>query len=706
MENIHVHRTPVALDASFSTFSPDHLRRRRGGTRLVLGKSRSSYSPIMSARFTSSFLSTVSVIVRVLFVGIAAVTCVFATVQVASPFGDHMVLQCESKLPVWGAAAPGETVTVEFAGQKTSTKADANGRWRVDLEPLAASSEPRVFSVGGSSMAHPLRFEDVLVGEVWVCGGQSNMERELGLREGQKPIQNWEQEVANAKHPTIRQLYVTQRTALAPASKADAAWAVCSPETVVKFTAVGYFFARDLQAKIGVPIGIIHSSWGGTPAEAWTSAEGLRAFPEFADALTAVADTAKNPAAAEQAHGVRLSQWFHDFDPGTRDQPWSAVTLDTTKWETLSLPVKWEEAGHPKFDGIVWFRKTFDLPEGAKGDVELRLSAIDDFDTTWINGTPVGSTDGWDTPRVYRVPASALKPKGSVIAVRVLDHSGYGGIWNSKLPFEVASASSSFAPIPLRGPWLCQFAAAMDPSKPAPRSITQGASTPSVLFNGMIAPLVPYAIRGVAFYQGEANADRAEQYKKLFPALIADWRRQWGQGDFPFLFVQIAPYKDMTPEIREAQFITWQTTKNTAMVGTLDCGDIDDIHPAHKQPVGARLALAARALAYKEDVEYSGPVFQSMTTEDEYAVLHFTHLAGGLAANNPSLMGFTLAGPDGIFHAAHGEIHGNTIWVSIPDVVKPMAVRYAWEHAPDGNLVNDAGLPAPPFRTDAEQIVK
>jgi sialate O-acetylesterase len=438
-----------------------------------------------------------------------------------------MVLQSEMKLPVWGTAEPGETVTVEFAGQKKQATATSGGRWRLDLEPVTASATPATFSISGTSTAHSIRFQDVLVGEVWLCSGEANMERTLGLRAGQKPITNWKQEVAGATHPTLRQLTVKPRAAASPQPAADATWTVCSPDTVATFTAVGYFFARDLQQKIRVPIGIINASCGETPAEAWTSAKGLSAFPEFHETLAAQA--------AISGHSVTLA-----------------------------------------------------------------------------------------------------------------------------------------------------------PDKSAPAS----------LYNGMIAPLLPYAIRGVAFYQGESNAERPEQYRQLFPALIADWRQHWNQGDFPFLFVQVAPNLQSNPKLREAQLLTWQRTKNTAMIVTLDCGDVEDIHPPRKQPVGARLALAARALAYHEPVEYSGPVYESMTVDEDQAVLHFSHLAGGLAANNFSLMGFTMAGPDGIFHAAHGEIEGDTVVVSIPDVQKPDAVRYAWEKAPDGNLVNDTGLPASPFRTD------
>lgn len=629
----------------------------------------------------------------------------FADVHLASPFGDHMVLQREMKLPVWGTADAGEAVTVEFGGQKKHATAGNDGRWRIELEPLAASSEPRVFAVTGSSMAHPIRLDDVLVGEVWLCGGQSNMERQLGPRSGQKLLDHWEQEVAEAKHPTIRQLYVTHQLGLAQQATVAATWTVCSPETVANFTAVGYFFARDLQAKYNVPIGIIHSSWGGTPAEAWMSAEALKPFPELRETADLVAAYARDPAAAQRAYNERLTQWYQDHDPGSREKPWSAPEFDSTGWEEMKLPAKWEEAGHAGFDGLVWFRKTFDLPaEWKGGDVEVRLSAIDDFDQTWVNGTLVGSTNDWQAPRAYRVPGSVLKATGNVIAVRVLDKSDHGGIWNPKLPLEVASLDNRFAPLPLSGPWQCKFGVKLSRDIRLPVNIVGSASAPTVLFNGMIAPLVPYAIRGVAFYQGEANAGRATQYQTLFPALIADWRAQWHQGDFPFLFVQIAPHKGMPPEIRDAQYIAWLNTKNTAMVVTIDCGDPEDIHPTRKQPVSARLALAARALAYHEDIEYSGPVLESMSANNGTLVLHFSHVADGLFEKDHALMGFELAAVDGVFHAAHGEIVGaDTLVVSIPDIEQPAAVRYAWANVPDGNLFNTAGLPASPFRASMKK---
>lgn len=633
-------------------------------------------------------------------------TSAFAAVKVASPFGDHMVLQRGKPIPVWGTADAGERVSVEFGGRTTSTVADTNGNWRVNLSPQPANAEGAdliVSSVTRDSQSSNILFQDVLVGEVWLCGGQSNMERQLGLRSGQKPIVDWEKEVAAADHPLIRQLYVKQQTAFAPQTKVEAKWTVCSPETVSDFTAVGYFFARDLHAKLGVPVGIIHSSWGGTPAEAWTSAEGLREIPDFTGALAMLKDVVVDAAGVRQRYTEKLAQWYRDFDPGSRGPSWSEPSFDTAGWETMTLPVAWESAGHPDFDGLVWFRKTFDLPASWKGgDVELRLSAIDDVDTTWVNGHLVGATSLWNIPRVYRVPASALKATGNVIAVRVLDTGGFGGIYDTKLPFEVAALDGAFKPVSLAGAWQCKFAVALDAIKRPPQDITSSPGTPTVLYNGMIAPIVPYAIRGVTFYQGEANADRSVQYRTLFPALIADWRRQWNEGDFPFLFVQIAPYSGQPPSIREAQLLAWQATKNTAMIVTIDCGDADDIHPAHKQPVGARLALAARALAYGEAIEYSGPVYASSQINDGRAVISFSHLGGGLVAKDGPLSGFTIAGADGVFHPAKAEISGDTVVVSSADVAQPVAVRYGWANVASGNLFNQAGLPASPFRTDVK----
>lgn len=621
-----------------------------------------------------------------------------AAVRLASPFGDHMVLQQGKPVPVWGTATPGEKVTVKFGRQRQSARADGEGRWRLELAPLTASATPAEFAVSGDDRATPLVLKDVLVGEVWICGGQSNMERQLGPRPPQKPILDWEAEVAAADHPTMRQLSVVQTRALSPQATVAAEWTVCSPATGPSFSAVGYFFARALLEARHVPVGIIHCAWGGTPAEAWTSREGLAGFPEFGETFALLAQQAADPAGAARAYAQQLNEWYRVNDPGTG---WSRPDLDTSRWETMNLPVLWEDAGHAGFDGLAWFRRSFDLPAGWSGrDLVLRLSAVDDADTTWVNGVEIGTTNDWSAPRAYRIPASVLKPTGNVIAVRVLDTGGGGGIWNADVPLDLAPVEGG-EPVSLRGAWLCRFARPLDGTSALPVNPDQGPLAPAVLFNGMVAPLAPYAIRGVTFYQGENNAGRAGQYRTLLPALIADWRRHWGEGDFPFLFVQIAPFREQPPEIREAQFIAWQRTTNTALAVTIDCGDADDIHPANKRPVGARLALAARALAYGEKLEYSGPAFATAEFGGGRARLHFTHLGGGLVTPGGTAEGFTLAGSDGVFHPAHAEIEGDTVIVSSREVPTPTSARYGWANVARGNLFNRAGLPASPFRTAA-----
>ncbi|MGA2854507.1 MAG: sialate O-acetylesterase, partial [Verrucomicrobiota bacterium] len=588
--------------------------------------------------------------IAIILYALSFVAATTATAVELNPlFQNNAVLQCGARVPVWGTARAGEKITVAFAGQNVSTVA-ANGVWKIWLKPMKVNTAPQTLTVRGDNTRE---ITNVVVGEVWVASGQSNMERQLGLRPGQKPITDWQREVAAANHPEIRQFYVPQTKSLTPQTTVQGNWTVCSPETVKDFTAVGYFFARDLFAARHIPIGIIHSSWGGTPAEAWTSEAALQKLPDFAEPLAQLKKFAADPALAQRETMAKQEPWYQKVDPGSKPgAAWSAAELATDDWKTMTLPTFWENAGYPDFDGIFWFRRTFELPENWDGgDVLLHLGAVDDNDTTWVNGEPVGATIGWSLPRVYRVPASVLKRGENVIAVRVLDTGGNGGLYGGddamRLLFNAGGTTNSLS---LTGSWQCKQSVSLRTTGWPPGNFSQDSSAPTVLYNGMIAPLLPYAMRGVIWYQGESNVGREQQYQTLFPAMIADWRRAWGEGDFPFLFVQIAPYRDMTPEIREAQLLSWQRTKNTAMAVTIDCGDANDIHPAHKQPMGARLALAARALACGEKLEYSGPVFDSMKIKGANAVLHFTHLGGGLVAKDGELKGFTVAGADKLFH--------------------------------------------------------
>ena len=617
-----------------------------------------------------------------------------AEVKPNSLFGDNAVLQRDMPLPVWGEAGNGEKVTVELAGQRAETIAQ-NGRWRVVLAPSPMGG-PYAMTIRGTNT---VTLNNVMLGDVWVASGQSNMERQLGPRPPQPEIDNWQQEVAAADYPLIREYYVPEVASVAPVADVHSRWTVCSPKTVRDYTAVGYFFARDLQKATRVPIGLLFSAWGGTPAEAWTSTASLKKLPDFAAIAQKMEDMAHVPSAPAKAQ----PDYFAAHDPGSaKGQNWAAPTLDVTNWKEAA-----GAAYYGPFEGIIWTRREIELPpQWAGSQAILHLGKIDENDTTFVNGVQIGATEGWEVSRNYRIPAGVLSAGRTVIAVRIVNTSGAGGMSEdagTKFSLEIsgtAGATAGPGPIPLAGNWRYQTSTAMAQLGDMPSFRSVNANTPSVLFSGMIAPLLPFPIKGVVWYQGEANNGRAAQYQTLFPAMIADWRERWGIGNFPFLFVQIAPFEGMKPEIREAQFLTLEKSPNTAMVVTADIGEARNIHPPHKAPVGARLALAARALAYHEHLEYSGPLYQSMQVEGGHITISFQHVGGGLVARGGPLKGFTIAADDGIFVPAEAAIQGATVVVSSAGVTNPSAVRYGWANVPDVNLFNQEGLPASPFRTN------
>jgi sialate O-acetylesterase len=478
-----------------------------------------------------------------------------AEVKPNSLFCDGAVLQQGVAVPVWGTGGDGEQVTVKFQDQTVSTTVK-DGRWLVRLKPMKAGG-PFTMTITGDNT---VTVNDVLIGEVWLCSGQSNMAFHLSQ------AANGAEAIAAAQDPELRLFTVSYSTADKPKTEVTGTWKASIPETARSFSAVAWFFGRDLRRTLKVPIGLINSSVGGTPAEAWTSRATLEADPEFKQILERHAEQVKN------------------YDPDV-------------------AAAQYQRA------------------------VERHKEAVE------------------------KAKAAGQKPPQT--------------------------------PRP-----------AIDPRKVPVR--------PCCLYNAMVAPLEPYAIAGAIWYQGEANSGRAAQYRRLFPAMIQDWRQAWGQGDFPFLFVQIAPHQAMKPEIREAQLLSWQKVPRTAMAVITDVGDEKDIHPTQKEPVGARLALAARSVAYGEKIEYSGPVYDSVKIEEDRAILSFTHIGSGLMAQGGELKGFTLAGADENFVAAKAVIEGDKVVVTSSEVLKPVAVRYGWANTPDVNLFNKEGLPATPFRTDTK----
>ena len=617
-------------------------------------------------------------------------------------FTDHMVLQRELPAPVWGWAAPGCEIKVSLAGKTATAKADEAGRWQVKLGPFPAGG-PHALRVEGTQT---VILQDVLVGDVWICSGQSNMEMGMG------GVNKSQQEIAAADHPKIRLFTVPKRVSLRPQELVSSQWQVCSPQTVAGFSAVGYFFGRDLNKTLDVPIGLIHTSWGGTVAEAWTSAEALNTMDDFQPAVSQFQQLAAALESGTDKFDEQLAKWWRENDPGSAEGlGWADPARKTADWKTMNLPTAWEQAGLPDFDGVVWFRKEFDLPESAAGqDGTLSLGPVDDIDTTWVNGVRVGGMSTWTDLRVYKVPGRILKAGRNVVAVRVLDTGGAGGICGQadQLRFEPGGNGK---PIPLAGPWQYKASTSLAQTKPVPQRLDNNPNVTTVLYNGMIAPLLPYGVKGAIWYQGESNAGRPLQYRTLLPTMIRDWRSRFGVGEFPFLIVQLAnfmgvqqqPAESGWAELREAQLLTTLKDPRCGLAVAIDIGEANDIHPRNKQDVGARLALAARGIAHGQSIEYSGPVFKSMDVADGKARLRFEHLGGGLVAKGGGpLKGFAIAGADKRFVFAEAKIDGDAVVVSSPEVSQPVAVRYGWANNPVCNFCNQAGLPASPFRTDID----
>jgi sialate O-acetylesterase len=613
-------------------------------------------------------------------------------------FTDHMVLQRGIDAPVWGWTNAGEKVTVVCAGQSVTTNADSSGRWSAKLSPLPAGG-PHELTVSGSQM---VTVSDVLVGDVWICSGQSNMEWPVAAaNEPQK-------EIESANFPKLRLFSVPKRVSAEPQLTVNGQWQLCTPNTIAGFSAVGYFFGRELQRELDVPVGLIHTSWGGTIAEAWTSGEALKTMDDFRPAVTMLEQMAAAQRSGNDDFNQTMAKWWSENDPGSKRSWWQTDT-PTDDWKTMALPGNWEARGLDQFDGIVWFRKEFDLPADAVGkDAVLHLGPIDDRDTTWVNGTQVGAMNDWAAVRNYKLPAGTLKAGRNVIAIRVLDTAGGGGLHgqSEQLSLEIAGADS----IALAGDWKYSVSTPLNKTTPAPEQPGNNPNIVTVLFNGMLAPLVPYGIKGAIWYQGESNAGRAMQYRKLLPTMIADWRKQFGVGDFPFLVVQLANFMQVQTQpveagwadLREAQSLTARNDEHVGLAITIDIGEANDIHPRNKQEVGRRLALSALGIAFKKDIVYSGPEYASVEFKAGKAYVKFNHVGGGLQAQGDKLIGFAIAGEDKNFVWGDTVIDGDTVIVSSSAVPNPTAVRYGWANNPTCNLYNKAGLPASPFRTDEE----
>lgn len=610
-----------------------------------------------------------------------AVTMAAAEVKLASPFSSNMVLQRQTEVTIWGTADPGEQITLRATwGANGKATADDKGQWRVKLKTGPAGG-PHELSVSGSNS---LYLRNILLGEVWVCSGQSNMEWPLNI------VENGPAEVAAANHPNLRLLTVPHRMADQPETSFTGSWVACRPETAKGFSATAYYFGLALQRELGVPVGLIHTSVGGTEAELWTSEPTLRSMPDLAARFDTIRDAYRQAAEAAAERKRRI-----DADPGLGK--WSADELDDRDWTRLAEPGLWAGGPLDKHDGTVWFRARLLLTDAqAKSGGTLKLGQVDDNDEVWINGRAVGKTEGPNSARNYAVKPEALREGFNNVCIRVVDTGGEGGFREPKtIGFYPAEGT-----IPLTN-WRYRIGASLGDIAQVGWAGRPGAS----LYNGMIAPLVPYTIKGAIWYQGESNVGRAEQYRTLFPAMIADWRKAWGI-DLAFYFVQISPFEygqnHASAELREAQLDTYRTVPNTGMAVTADIvPNLRDIHPTLKQPVGERLAKWALVNQYgRKDIVPSGPLYKSAKRDGKTMRVEFD-FGVGLTVKGDSILGLEIAGEDLKFVPAQGKIEGSTLVVWADSVEKPAAVRLGWKDAVLMNLFNGAGLPASPFRTDS-----
>jgi sialate O-acetylesterase len=615
---------------------------------------------------------------------------------VSSLFSDNMVLQRGKPNTIWGWSTPGQPVRVQLAGHIAKTITGSGGRWQVQMQPPAPGG-PYTIMIDGPQHRE---LHEVLVGDVWLCGGQSNMELPLSR------ARNGGELVKSAYHPEVRFYKVAAHASYSPSAVPQGQWKICSPETVTEdggFSAVAYFFALKLQEHIHVPIGLVEDCLGGTPAEAWTSAEALHPLKDFEAQLV---ELERLKASGGPQYGNYIMHWYDEFDVGLKSNTWAAIDLDDSNWKTVHLPGGFQELGVADVPSVCWFRKEMTLPDPLPtGPALLRLGVVERMDTTYINGHWVGASAWVENPRVYLVKQGILAPGKNIVTVRVFKVKPNGGFMSKPDDLRLVLGG---AIIPLAGEWKGAISVNASPPHPMPMGFENWPVIPSVLYQGMLAPLAPFAISGAIWYQGEANADRAYQYRALLPAMIRDWRKLFAQGEFPFYIVSLPafmhhqdqPVASSWAELREAQALAAHKVPNCALAVTIDTGDPDNIHPADKKIVGDRLAFCALATHYRKQIPYQGPTFKSLEHLRGALKLRFENTESGLVAKNGKPEEFSIAGQDHVWHWADARLEGDSIIVSSPEVPDPEAARYAWQSFPAATIYNGAGLPAVPFRTD------
>ncbi|ADB37763.1 sialate O-acetylesterase [Spirosoma linguale] len=623
-----------------------------------------------------------------------------AQIRLPKLISNGMVLQRDAKLKVWGWASPGEKITVRFKDKTYKTSTDAAGKWQVALPPMTAGG-PYSMDIAGSSR---ITLNDILIGDVWFCSGQSNMVHQLNIHDV-----TYANEIKTANFPQIRQFWVPTLTSLQgpQADIPNGQWKSAVGEDVRPFSAVAYFFAKKIHQKYNIPVGIINASVGGTPIEAWTSEEGFAAFPAVKAVIEKNKDTTYINSLNRRPPTNTANRSTPPVDLGTAGATkWFDVAYVPKGWRPINIPGYWEDQGIKDLNGVVWYRREIDVPASMTGKpAKVFLGRIVDADELYINGKQVGRTTYQYPQRRYTIPDDLLKAGKNVFVVRVTNTSGKGGFVPDK-PYCLFAGADT---VDLKGTWQYKVGTAYRPMSGGFGGGINAQNQPTALYNAMVAPEIDYAIKGFCWYQGESNAGKPQEYETLLTALINDWRTKWKQGPLPFLYIQLPGFMEYNYQpsesgwavLREAQ-LNALNVANTGMVVAIDLGEWNDIHPDNKKGVGERLALTALKTAYKETIVSSGPIYQSATVDGNKIVVSFTDTGSGLITNDGEDLGeFAIAGSDKKFVWAKATIENGKVVVWSDEVPNPLYVRYAWADNPvNPNLYNKEGLPASPFRTD------
>lgn len=653
----------------------------------------------MKYRFKSSWLPLL--VIALLQAGVSS-----AQVRLPQLISDGMVLQRDVKLNLWGWAAPVEKIKLKFNNKTYRFAADNNGKWHITI-PATKPGGPYVMDIDASNH---ITISNILIGDVWLCSGQSNMVINM-----ERVKEKYPDDIAEANYPQIHNFFIPTASDLSKVhdDSPPGKWKEANPKNVLEFGAASYFFARKIYNKYHVPIGIINSSVGGPPIQAWISEEGIKEFPQYTTRLAQVRDSTfmKQVHRAVSARIAADKERTKPMDKGLMgSKPWYDTAYIPNDWHHFWLPGYWADEGVKDLNGVVWFRKEIVVPASMTGKpAKLFMGRIVDADQTYVNGVLVGNITYQYPPRRYAVPSNLLKTGKNIIVVRVENTLAKGGFIQDK-PYYLSAGGQN---IDLRGDWQYQVGQVFDPVKYSdPEGNFSVQNEPTGLYNTMIAPLIQYRIKGILWYQGEGNTSKPKEYEQLLPALISNWRGKWNEGNIPFIYAQLpnfmeaqySPSESQWAELREAQLKTL-SVPNTAMAVTIDAGEWNDLHPLDKKDVGERLALGAEKVAYGDNnVVSCGPIYQSAKTEGNKIILTFDHTGSGLIAKDGGeLMQFAIAGADRKYIWANARIEGDKVIVWSDELSNPLYVRYAWADNPQGaNLYNKEGLPASPFTTDTK----